>query len=74
MSLDKIFRSVSPGIAMLIDEFFRKLFSEASMTFDCMLYETVMLSVELSILRKLDKKTGNLYARKLKIYCNIFRI
>ena len=57
---------------MLIDEFFRKLFSEASMTFEYMLYETVMLSVELSILRKLDKKTGNLYARKLKIYCNIF--
>ena len=57
---------------MMIDEFFRKLFSEASMTFEYMLYETVMLSVELSILRKLDKKTGNLYARKLKIYCNIF--
>ena len=72
MSLDKIFRSVSPGIAMLIDEFFRKMFSEVSMTFEYMLYETVMLSVELSILRKLDKKTGNLYARKLKIYCNIF--
>ena len=66
MSLDKIFRSVSPDITMLIDEFFCKIFSEASMTFEYMSCDTVMLSVELSIQKKLDKRNRELICEKNK--------
>ena len=59
-------RSAYPDIAMLIDEFLRRIFSEASMTFECLLYETVMLNVELSIQRKLDKRNRELICKKTK--------
>ena len=59
-------RSAYPDIPMLIDEFLRRIFSEASMTFEYLLYETVMLNVELSIQRKLDKRNRELICKKTK--------
>ena len=54
MLLDKIFTSAFQSTDMFFDKVVRLIFIEARMAFEFLFYETIMLTFELSLNRRLD--------------------
>ena len=54
--LGRTFTSVFRNIAItMIEKFFQRIFMQSRMTFEFLFYETVLLSIESSIRRKIEQ-------------------